>query len=124
MPNFFFTSNFFCRSFSIALCILCSSMHLSGVQIRYNILAYLIRVLNICLCMTYVGSNVRENQSSCLFESKPWEMQSADHSSCSQCTVWYAANPVSKALSSSLWNLLHLFHKVTLNLFNLFHHCF
>lgn len=60
---------------------------------------------------------------SCLLESKPWEIQSIDHSSCSQCAVWYAANPGSKALSSSLWNLLHLFHKVTLNLFNLLHHC-
>lgn len=66
----FFSSIFFCISFSIALCILCSSMHLSGVQIRHNTLAYLIRMLNICSCMTYVGRSIRENQSSCLFESK------------------------------------------------------
>ena len=57
-----------------------------------------------------------------LLESRTWG--SADHSSCSQSAVWYAVNPARKALSSSLWNLLHLFHKVTLNLFNLLHHCF
>lgn len=62
------------------------------------------------------------NCLSCFLESKPWEIQSVDHSSCSQCAVWYAANPGSKALRSNLWNLLHLFHKVTLNLFNLLHH--